>query len=241
MNEGWIKIHRKFLTWEWYDDINTKTLFLHLLIMANHEEKQWRGLTIKRGQRLTSLPSLAKETSLSVQNIRTSLKRLESTGELTGQSTNRNRLITICNYEKYQMKSQASQQANQHSTNRQLTANKNVKNKKKKDIASPKAPQSHILPIEIFRLVKNIVFENKEQEAAFYKRNVRAGKALAGFSKEQILRAMVKCQLESAEVKYDWKLETVGKKIDEYKNKTLKSKALTMYNHYLTLLQDGLT
>jgi len=36
------------LDWEWYDDINTKVLFIHLLIKANWKEKKWRGIKIKR-------------------------------------------------------------------------------------------------------------------------------------------------------------------------------------------------
>ena len=46
-NTGWIKLHRKFLKWEWYSDINTKSLFLHLLLTANHKDKQWQGITVK--------------------------------------------------------------------------------------------------------------------------------------------------------------------------------------------------
>ena len=49
-NQGWIKLHRKFLKWEWYDDINTSRFFLHCLFRANHKDKKWRGTMIKRGQ-----------------------------------------------------------------------------------------------------------------------------------------------------------------------------------------------
>ena len=41
--EGWIKVHRKLVDWEWYNDINVKVVFLHLLLTANHKEKQWKG------------------------------------------------------------------------------------------------------------------------------------------------------------------------------------------------------
>jgi len=132
--EGWIKLHRQFTKWEWYNDINTCRLFLHLLIIANHEDQKWRGIVIKRGQRLTSLGHLAKETGLTVQNVRTSIKKLKSTSELTSKPTNKNTLITICNYDKYQDKvtnKLTSQLTNdQQTTNKQLTTNKNVKNVK---------------------------------------------------------------------------------------------------------------
>jgi len=83
--EGWIKIHRKMLEWEWYNDNNTKILFLHLLLTANHKDKKWQGKIIKRGQKITSIQHLADETNLTVQQIRTSLNKLKSTGEITIQ------------------------------------------------------------------------------------------------------------------------------------------------------------
>ena len=37
---GFIKLYRSMLQWEWYDDVNVKVLFLHLLLKANYEEKK---------------------------------------------------------------------------------------------------------------------------------------------------------------------------------------------------------
>lgn len=121
--DGWIKIHRKMLDWEWYDDINTKVLFIHLLLTANHKEQKWRGQTILRGQRLTSLQHLAEETELSVQQTRTSLNKLKSTNEITIKSTNKNTLITIEKYNDYQDKDfennkQINKQRNKRATNK---------------------------------------------------------------------------------------------------------------------------
>ena len=44
---GWIKLHRKITEWEWYTDRNTLAVFLHLLIMANIEDKKYRGYDVK--------------------------------------------------------------------------------------------------------------------------------------------------------------------------------------------------
>lgn len=102
--EGWIKLHRKMINWEWYNDINVKVVFLHLLLTANHEDKKWQGIEIKRGQKITSLSHLAEETKLSVKQIRNVLNKLKSTGEITSKGTNKYTIITIVKYNDYQIK-----------------------------------------------------------------------------------------------------------------------------------------
>jgi len=136
--EGWTKIHKTIVQWEWYGDSKMVHLFLHMLIKANHKERSWRGVKIKRGQLLTGLDALKRDTGISVQSLRTCIGRLKSTGEITSKSTNKFRIITICNYEKYQVdptsKSTSQLTGDQQSTNNQLTAPKNtIDNKDKKE------------------------------------------------------------------------------------------------------------
>ncbi len=102
MAESWIKLHRKFLEWEWYGKSEMVHLFLHLLLKANSEDKRWQGMVIKRGQLVTSYDSLHTQTGLSVRTIRTCISRLIETGEVERESTNKFSIITICNYESYQ-------------------------------------------------------------------------------------------------------------------------------------------
>lgn len=102
MPDGWVKIHRKFQEWEWYDKSEMVHLFLHLLLSANVSDRQWHGMVIKRGQLVTSYESLRERTGLSVRTLRTCLERLEQTGEITRKATNKFSLLTICNYESYQ-------------------------------------------------------------------------------------------------------------------------------------------
>lgn len=115
-SKSWIKIYRKFLEWEWYDDTNTKILFLHLLLKANYKDKQWRGITIKRGQVLTGRFKLSKELGISEQMVRTSLTKLKSTNEITNETTSQYTVITIKNYNEYQG-------ATSEATNEQPTSN----------------------------------------------------------------------------------------------------------------------
>lgn len=58
---------QKLINWEWYQDGNTCRLFIHLLLLANYEDKYWQGQLIKRGQLVTSLEHLSDDLGLSVQ------------------------------------------------------------------------------------------------------------------------------------------------------------------------------
>jgi len=131
-NNGWIKLHRKFLHWEWYDCPKVLKLFIHCLLKANHTKKEWRGNTIPRGTFVTSLPSLSNETGLSIQNIRTALDKLESTNEVNRRSTSVNTWLTVVNYDSYQSANKEVTD-DQQTTNMQLTTTKNEKNVKNEE------------------------------------------------------------------------------------------------------------
>ena len=88
--ETFVKVYRKFTEWEWYDDINVSRVFLHLLITVNWTDKRWRGQVVKRGSITSSYEKLATETGLSVMQVRTAIKKLQSTGEITSKSSNKN-------------------------------------------------------------------------------------------------------------------------------------------------------
>ena len=133
---GWIKLHRKLTEWEWYSDVNTSRVFMHLLLVANHKDNQWRGISIKRGQRLTSISKLADETNLSIKNIRTSIKRLKATNEVASHSNAQHTVFTIVNYDLYQQ--EASEVASEgQAKGKQVATNKNVKNDNNEDNKDP--------------------------------------------------------------------------------------------------------
>ena len=130
MSNGWIKIHRKLLDWEWYDEPNVMRLFLHLLLKANHKDKSYRGTVIKKGTLLTGRDLLAKETGLSIQQIRTAINKLKSTNEITIKTNKQGSVIQIVKYEEYQILTNKVTNK-QPDSNQQLTTNKNVKKEKK--------------------------------------------------------------------------------------------------------------
>ena len=102
MNAGFILLYRQITEWEWYQNPNTFRVFLHCLLKANFTDGRFEGQDIKRGQFVTSLDHLSKETKLSVKEVRTALTHLIGTGELASESCSRYRVITVVKYNEYQ-------------------------------------------------------------------------------------------------------------------------------------------
>jgi len=130
---GWIKIHRKFLDWQWFEKSEAVHLFLYLVLKANHKDSQWQGIDIKRGQFVSSLGKISADTGISLQSIRTLLNKFEKTNEIELKSTNKFTIVTICKYECYQQENEQTETQptnKQQTTNKQLTTNKNDKNNK---------------------------------------------------------------------------------------------------------------
>jgi D-alanyl-D-alanine dipeptidase len=127
-----------------------------ILLMANHKENQWefKGeiYTVGPGQFVTSLDSIKQNCAkdVSIQNIRTALLKLEKWGFLTSKSTNKNRLITVVNWEVYQPQ-EKNQQTDQQATNKQLTTNKNVKNEEKNNNDQPGGRSKNVYPDDFER------------------------------------------------------------------------------------------
>ena len=119
-SSGFILLYRQITEWEWYQNPNTFRVFLHCLLMANFTDGRFEGMDIKRGQFVTSLPNLSKQTKLSIQQVRTALDHLKSTGEITDTSTSKYRVITVVKYNDYQ---QDNRQNNSQSTGNQQASN----------------------------------------------------------------------------------------------------------------------
>lgn len=102
---SWIKISRKILEWEWYDDMPTLKVFIHLLLTANYEPRKWHGIIVERGQLVCSVASLAADCGLTSKQTRRALDNLEATQVVGKRTTNAYTIITICNYDVYQCES----------------------------------------------------------------------------------------------------------------------------------------
>ena len=166
---NFIKIDRKILKWEWWSDINTFRLFFYMLVSAYWKDGNYKGVEIKRGSFPSSISELSRETNLSAMEIRTALKHLQSTGEVTTnqQATNKQDNTNLTS------NLTENQQANNTQLNKQVTGSilKEDKNIISKEInnnnnicsnsdnlnetETPKAKKTKLTEEENDELVKN--------------------------------------------------------------------------------------
>lgn len=139
--DGWIKLHRTLLDkaiWK-CSTANQKIILIVLLLMANHKENQWiwngKKYKVNAGQFITSVKSIKEKcgSGISVKNIRTALVKFENLDFLAIETANTGSLITIVNWELYQLDDSevANQSANRWQTGgKRVATNKNDKNDK---------------------------------------------------------------------------------------------------------------
>lgn len=72
-----------------------------LVMNANITESEWNGITIKRGQVVTSLSKLSEGVQQSIQQTRNTLDNIVSNKEVTKKTTRTYTIITICNFDDY--------------------------------------------------------------------------------------------------------------------------------------------
>lgn len=133
---GWVKIHRKILDNPIVcKDADTLAIWLYLILNATHQEYDvlFKGerITLREGQLITGILSIGKKLKIDKNKVQRTLKMFESEKQIEQQTSNRNRLISILNWEKYQQndKQNDKQVINKRETSdKQVITNKNVKN-----------------------------------------------------------------------------------------------------------------
>lgn len=127
-DSGWVKLHRKLL----FNPIARKpeymSLWIHLLLLANHKNGYRfifnnRENILNAGQILTGRKKLSKLTGIKETQIENILNYLEKSHQIGQQKTTKNRVITILNWKSYQ------ESDNKVTTKRQQSDTyKNIKN-----------------------------------------------------------------------------------------------------------------
>ena len=102
MDKGYVKLYRSIDEWEYRQDIKTFSVWMRLLTLANHAQKEWRGVFVGIGECITSVEHLSNFCGVSIQSVRTALDKLEKSKCIVREGTNRYTKISICNYGFYQ-------------------------------------------------------------------------------------------------------------------------------------------
>ena len=141
--EGFIKLFRCFLEWRWFRAPAVAHLFVYLLLRANYTDADWRDITIKRGQLVTSRDTLIHDTGLTESMVKRGLRVLRRTGEIQTKSTNQYTVITITKYDEYQGNICNGNQTTSNESptvDQQKTTNKKYNNKRRQQHYSPQPP-----------------------------------------------------------------------------------------------------
>ncbi|MGB3948905.1 MAG: hypothetical protein WBM13_13045 [Bacteroidia bacterium] len=152
-SKGWIPLNRVLLDKPvWINSSpEQKTILIALLLMVNHADNEWEFMgkpyKVKAGQMITSLESIKQKCGkgISLQNIRTALKRFEKLGFLTEQTTKVNRLITITDTSIVSaLKTNPTEQTtiSQQRPNNHPTTNNNVNNNNNENTLIPLRAES---------------------------------------------------------------------------------------------------
>ena len=109
--EGFIKLHRKLLENPVVcKDGETMAIWMYLLLNATYKpyDVMFKGKrqTLQPGQLLTGRNSIARKLAISSSKVERTLKMFEIEQQIEQQTSSQNRLVTILNWNKYQVSEQ---------------------------------------------------------------------------------------------------------------------------------------
>lgn len=133
LKKGFVKISRDIVDWQWYKEPLTALLYLHLIVTTNWQDTNFKGVSLKRGERIISYANLATETGLSVRNIRTALSHLISTGEVTKRQQGKYTVISVSNYDSFQSTAKVSDKRTDNYPDNESTTDKEYKEYKERE------------------------------------------------------------------------------------------------------------
>lgn len=96
---GFVKLPSNLSEWAWYCDNNTLGVYIRLLIGAAWRDTDYKNVHLKRGQIVTTIPKIAEQCGITIQQTRTILSRLKSTGKITVENTSKFSIITLIGYD----------------------------------------------------------------------------------------------------------------------------------------------
>ncbi|HCR1046643.1 TPA: DNA replication protein [Enterobacter hormaechei] len=104
--KGFALLHRKIMDVPFYKDAEAAHLWVHLLLRANHEQTlvstDVGDVICERGEFITGRNTLAMETGLTADRVKSLLRKFQSLGMITTKSNNRFTVLKVVKYDEYQ-------------------------------------------------------------------------------------------------------------------------------------------
>jgi len=209
---GYVKLHRKFKNWEWYSDLNSRVVFMHLLLTVNYKDSRFQGHEVKSGSGVYGRVKLASDVGISEQQLRTALNKLRSTFEISIKTTSKFSIITLNKWGTYQGLSNDNQPTdNQHVTSNQPTDNQHVTTSKegnkaiKEEIKKPK--QKKALSFSDCEIPPHV---DKELWNAFIDQRKKMKSPMTDYAKKLLIKDLIKFgglanEALSSAIKNGWK------------------------------------
>ncbi|QLT99447.1 DNA replication protein [Enterobacter hormaechei] len=104
--KGFALLHRKIIDVPFYKDAEAAHLWVHLLLRANHEQTlvstDVGDVICERGEFITGRNTLAMETGLTADRVKSLLRKFQNLGMITTKSNNRFTVLKVVKYDEYQ-------------------------------------------------------------------------------------------------------------------------------------------
>jgi len=167
MDNGYIKLYRSLKNNPIMGQPDYLAVWIFLLLSVNHKDADFifnnQKITIKAGSFITGRNKIAKILKVNSSKVERILKYLEIEHQIEQQTTNKFRIISICNWREYQ----ESEQQNEQPVNNQRTTSEQPVNTNKNDKKNKKE-KNNIFIIPSVEEIKNYCLERKNQIDAQY-------------------------------------------------------------------------
>lgn len=111
---GWVKVHRVLSDHHISSDPATLSVWIHLLLLANHREAKrlinGRVIAVQPGQLITSRKSLAAKTGVNESKVERILTTLKNEQQIEQHGSSKFRVISIVKWAEYQSDEQQNEQ-----------------------------------------------------------------------------------------------------------------------------------
>ena len=142
---GWIKIHRSILKNPWMKNANILGTWIYILLNVSYQPEdvvfEGKRITLQPGQGVFKFNEMAKILGIPKSTLYRVIELFQSEKQIEKQSTPRNTLVTVVNWQKYQVngKQNGEQMGNKWETDGKQMGNlpinkKNLRNKEIKNV-----------------------------------------------------------------------------------------------------------